>query len=133
MKNTELDNYGDELDFFGSEENYSTALGMLFDFGDTHEEMHECFKATVKFVTACTPLELEGNEESIKEVVFGLLEFVVNDRISDMLCHHWEYKEYTPVQFVRLLNEPLEALACTYHSFIGGSDNEGIPADTSIH
>jgi hypothetical protein len=133
MKNTELENYCDELDFFGSEENFSNALGMLFDFGDTHEEMHECFKATVKFVTTCTPLELEGNEESIKEVVFGLLEFVVNDRISDMLCHHWEYKEYTPVQFVRLLNEPLEALACTYHSFIGGSDDEGIPADTSIH
>lgn len=133
MKNTELENYGDELDFFGSEENFSTALNMLYEFGDTHEEMHECFKATVKFVRASTPLELEGNDDSIKEAIFGLLEFVVHERIKDMLCHHWEYKEYSAVEFVRLLNEPLEALACTYGCFIKGSDDEGIPADTPIH
>jgi len=133
MKNTKLENYGDESDFYGSQENFDTALNMLFEFGDTHEEMHSCFQETVKFVKAATPLELNANEESIKEAVFGLLEFVVHDHIADMLSHHWEYKEYSAVEFVQLLNEPLEALACTYGCFIGDSDNEHIPANKSIH
>ena len=132
MNNTQIDNYGDEVDLFGSEENFSTALGMLFEFGDTHEEMHECFKETVKFVMESTPLSPEDNKDTIKDVVFGLLEWVVNERVSDMLLHRWDYKECTTAQFVRMLNEPLEALACTYRCFIGDPDDD-TPVDASIH
>jgi hypothetical protein len=107
-----------ELEIFGNKENYSKIIDELFEYGDSHSDMHNCFERALELAKKSMPIDYSINEVLIKEVVFEILEDLVLDRIEDFIRHRWEFTDYSTEDFVQLLNAPLSALECTRNRFL---------------
>ena len=128
--------YNSNFEIFENDDGYENLIEILYDYGDSHENMHNCFEMALTFVKNFEDVIYPEDERIIKETLFDMLEEVVIDQVEDFIRHRWEFKEHSTYGFLRLLSDPIEALACTHQLFLGSKcdqEPEGIGNHRLIH
>lgn len=124
--------YNSNFEVFENNDGYENLIEILYDYGDSHEDMHNCFKKALTFVKNCEDVIYPEDERIINEALFDMLEEVVIDQVEDFISHRWEFKEHSTYEFLKLLSDPIEALACTHQLFLGPEGDQE-PEDIVNH
>jgi len=128
--------YNSNFEIFGNDDGYENLIEILYDYGDSHEDMHNCFEKALALVKNFEDVIYPEDEKIIKEALFDMLEEVVIDQVEDFIRHRWEFKEHSTYGFLKLLSDPIEALACTHQLFLepeGDLESEDISNHRLIH
>ena len=110
--------YNSNFEIFENDDGYENLIEILYDYGDSHEDMHNCFEKALTFVKNFEDVIHPEDERIIKEALFDMLEEVVIDQVEEFIRHRWEFKEHSTYEFLKLLSAPIEALACTHQLFL---------------
>ena len=116
--------YNSNFEIFENDDGYEKLIEIIYGYGDSHEDMHNCFKKALALVKNFEDVIYLEDERIIKEAVFDMLEEVVIDQVEDFIRHRWEFQEHSTFEFLKLLSDPIEALACTHQLFLEPEDNQ---------
>ena len=116
--------YNSNFEIFENDNSYEKLIEILYDYGDSHEDMHNCFEKALALVKNFEDVNYPDDERIIKEALFDMLEDVVIDQVEDFIRHRWEFKEHSTYEFLKLLSDPIEALACTHQLFLEPEDDQ---------
>ena len=120
-KTTVVSSYED-VDIYGSEENYSVIIEMLFDYGDSHESMRRRYLNALELVRRQVwrsygePTFLAYEDDIKHELFFELVE-CVEMSTDDVLRHHWDYY-MTHREFLEMAMQPYGALDCLFENVV---------------
>lgn len=118
--------YNSNFEIFENDDGYENLIEILYDYGDSHEDMHNCFEKALTFVKNFEDVIYPEDERIVKEALFDMLEEVVIDQVEELIRHRWEFKEHSTYEFLKLLSDPIEALACTHQLFLEPEDDQEI-------
>ncbi len=116
--------YNSTLEVFENDNNYCDLLEILYEYGDSHEDMHNCYQKALNLVKGFGLLNFSENERKVKEAIFDILEGIVLEQVEDYIKHRWEFDEFSTFEFLELLSDPIEALACTHQLFLEPEDDQ---------
>ena len=108
-------------------DDYLTLLDILHEWGDSPEEMQECYLKALTLIKSFEYLPYLGNETEFNRAVFFMLEEIVCEQVEDFINYRWDFKSYSTLEFVKLLRDPITALGYTYVLVLKskGDNNDG--------